>query len=409
MSQKEKRAPTSQDRAFHILKPGAAENVLKNAVKRQLITEEDSRLIFEFANELQASNVIGKSRFFKIVSVLVNWRRMLTAYNKNKIEDVYRGLRFLEEVTYRGHGYTKNTKRDYVMFLKRFYKWLIENKHSSISLEKIQKIKAPGVDLMTKTAGDLLDEMEVLAMINACQNNRDRALISVLYEGAFRIMELATLTWSQVKFDEYGAVINVDLKTERPRYIRLVASVPHLATWMKSYPYPPEGSALVFISAKHNPLQYEAVNVQLKKIARRANIKKRITPHIFRHSRITCLHRQGCNEGVLKMMAWGHQGTRMMAVYSHLTGTDIDGEILRMHGVEKSAVKSNQTMQVMHCKHCMTLNEPGSKFCGMCGMPLNEKEQRSMNQIVKEIERNPLYLTLMEEMKKKIVELQSDV
>lgn len=109
------------------------------------------------------------------------------------------------------------------------------------------------------------------------------------------------------------------------------------------------------------------------------------------------------------MMAWGHQGTRMMAVYSHLTGTDIDGEILRMHGIEKSGVKSNQTMQVMQCKHCMTLNEPGSKFCGRCGMPLNEKEQRSMNQIVKEIERNPLYLTLMEEIKKKIAELQSDV
>jgi uncharacterized paraquat-inducible protein A len=108
------------------------------------------------------------------------------------------------------------------------------------------------------------------------------------------------------------------------------------------------------------------------------------------------------------MMAWGHQGTRMMAVYSHLTGNDIDGEILRLNGIQQPAIISNQAMQVMQCKHCMTFNEPGSKFCGRCGLPLNEKEQRSMNQIVKEIERNPLYLTLMEEMKKKISEMQSD-
>jgi site-specific recombinase XerD len=403
MSQKEKRAPTSQDRAFHILRPGAAENYLAFHLKKQSISQEDGKYITQFVNELRASNNIGKSRVFKIISVLVNWRRMIPEYKSCNIGDLYQGIEKLKEC-----GYRQNTQRDYIMFLRRFYKWLIENKFSSVPLEKIVKIKAPGSDMMTKTAADLLDEMEVLAMIKACLNNRDRALISVLYEGAFRIMELATLTWSQVKFDEYGAVINVDLKTERPRYIRLVSSVPHLATWMKDYPYPPQGNALVFISAKHYPLQYESVNVQLKKIARRAGIKKRVTPHLFRHSRITHLHRQGCSEAVLKMMAWGHQGTRMMAVYSHLTGNDIDGEILRLNGIQQPAIISNQAMQVMQCKHCMTFNEPGSKFCGRCGLPLNEKEQRSMNQIVREIECNPLYLTLMEEMKTKITELQSD-
>ena len=74
---------------------------------------------------------------------------------------------------------------------------------------------------MTKTAADPLIEMEVMQMLDACQNSRDRALISMLYEGAFRISELATLMWSQVKFDEYGVVVNVDTKTEKARYISL--------------------------------------------------------------------------------------------------------------------------------------------------------------------------------------------
>ena len=256
MTQQEKRAPTTQDRAFHILKPGTAEHLLSIAFNNLKITEEDSKYISQFVNELRASNNIGKGRVVKIVSVLINWRRVIDDYDFNKIEDLYNGIEDLKDPNKWGRSLRQNTLRDYIMFLKRFYKWLIENKHSSIPLEKIEKIKAPGCDLMTKTAGDLLDEMEILAMINASQNSRDRALISMLYEGAFRIMEVATLQWSQVKFDEYGAVINVDLKTERPRYIRLVSSVPHLATWMKDYPYKPEGNALVFITAKHHPLQY---------------------------------------------------------------------------------------------------------------------------------------------------------
>ena len=40
---------------------------------------------------------------------------------------------------------------------------------------------------MTKTAEMMLTEDEVRAMINACMNSRNRALIATLYEGGFRI------------------------------------------------------------------------------------------------------------------------------------------------------------------------------------------------------------------------------
>lgn len=41
----------------------------------------------------------------------------------------------------------------------------------------------------------LLTEEDVSTMINACSTSRDLALISVLYEGGFRIGELDNLTW----------------------------------------------------------------------------------------------------------------------------------------------------------------------------------------------------------------------
>jgi site-specific recombinase XerD len=400
-----RRAPRRGDREFHELDPQAANQLLNRAIQNNRLTMDDRTLITTFANEIVASNNVGKSRHFKVISLLTNWRRYIGPYRTNTIDDLYQGIARLKAPFSDGHVLKRNTQRDYVMALRRFYKWLIESKMSTVPLEKLTKIKAPSVDLMTKTAADLLTEMEVMQMLDATQNSRDRALISMLYEGAFRISEVATLMWSQVKFDEFGVVVNVDAKTEKARYIRLISSVPALAEWKKNFPYEPEGENLVFISAQHHPLQYEAVNVQLKKIARRAGITKRVSPHLFRHSRITALHRGGCSEAVVKMMAWGHQGTRMMQVYSHLTGQDIDNEILRMSGVKAPAKSEKSHMAPIQCQHCSTINEPGVKYCGRCGLPLTELEKRSMTKIVKEIETHPLYLSLMEEMKKKIAEM----
>jgi site-specific recombinase XerD len=46
---------------------------------------------------------------------------------------------------------------------------------------------------MTWTASQLLTEDKVVRMLNVCFNSRDRVLISMLYEGGFRVKELGTL------------------------------------------------------------------------------------------------------------------------------------------------------------------------------------------------------------------------
>jgi integrase len=49
-------------------------------------------------------------------------------------------------------------------------------------------------------------------------------LIAVLYESGLRIQELATLSWGQVKFNEYRLLINVNEKTGRLRHVRLLTA-----------------------------------------------------------------------------------------------------------------------------------------------------------------------------------------
>ena len=165
---------------------------------------------------------------------------------------------------------------------------------------------------MTKLPSQLLSTEEVLTMIRNCRTSRDRALISALFEGGFRIKELGTLTWSQILFDRYGCVVNVNVKTGRPRYVRLITSAPYLAAWKSDYPLSMNEESLVFLTTQYRPLEHAGVATQLKKIAKRAGITKHITPHIFRHSRITALLQQGFSESTIKLTMWGSLDTTML-------------------------------------------------------------------------------------------------
>ena len=116
---------------------------------------------------------------------------------------------------------------------------------------------------MTRTVETIPTPDEVEAIIRACQSPRDRALFGMLWDGGFRIVELGTLTWGQVKFDQFGCAINVNAKTEYARYVRLLGSSAYLAQWRDCYPCQITNDALVFLTRQHRPLTYDVVAVQL--------------------------------------------------------------------------------------------------------------------------------------------------
>jgi len=177
--------------------------------------------------------------------------------------------------------------------------------YSNLKDKDILALKRPKRDLMTKTVADILTEEEIKKMVQACESTRDRAILMLLYDGGFRIGELGKLTWGQILFDTYGAVVNVDEKTGKPRYVRLLASTPYLAKWKDDYP-----SNLTETISYCNPpkkaLSYNPVYRQIRRIAERAGIQKNVHPHIFRHTRITNLIEKGIPESVIKSMMWDH-------------------------------------------------------------------------------------------------------
>jgi len=384
-------APTRFDRRFHLNKVEYSEHSLERGLSEGVITREDAALITEFVTEIKSTRGVSDGRVNKLTSALVTWRRHLPLpYRENTIGDIFQAVTRLNSTIYRGRPYRQNTRHDFIKFLKRFYLWLIENSYSDVPAVKINKIRPPPVDVMTKTASQLLTEQEILAMINACMTSRDRAIISCLYEGGFRIQELATLTWSQVKFDDWGIMVNIDdKKTNQHRYIRLIMSREYLSAWRKDYPFKSEGESLVFHTSRYQPLQYGGISKQLREIAQRAGIVKHITPHIFRTSRITHLIRQGYSESIIKLMMWGNITTDMFKTYAYLTNEDIDNEVLERQGIKRNVSKSEPVMVPLQCSRCQTINSPASHYCCTCGRPLDASTLSTQEELMRFIDSHP--------------------
>ncbi|MEN6342119.1 MAG: tyrosine-type recombinase/integrase [Methanospirillum sp.] len=407
---KRRRAPTRRDQQFHRQRAEFLENSFSRALSEGRLTEDDVELIREFLAEVTAENNISVARANKLGFHLIAWRRFIGPFCENSIGDLRGGLQQLKTAprTRRlfdrempaaesnAKPYTKNSVYDFVTILKRFYRWMIENDHSTIELQKLNKIRSPGKDRMTKTVEMIPTEDEVRAIVEVCQNPRDRAIFAMLWDGGFRIAELGTLTWGQIKFTEFGCAINVNTKTEFPRYVPLLASSSYLAMWRDSYPCEITSDALVFLTRQHRPLSWDVVNAQLKKMAKKAGITKHLTLHAFRHGRATEMLRSGLHETVIKKVLWGNTATKCLATYEHLTDRDIDDAFLTQAGIRTRDRGHADAMAPRECARCGMVNPPTAEICWRCATPLSREFAASLEELNRAIERTPEWHTMVE-------------
>lgn len=229
------------------------------------------------------------------------------------------------------------TKADRKILIKRFFKWFKGNDEDYP--DEVRWIKCHVKERLVKLPEELISEDEIKRMADAATKPRDKAMIQVLYESGCRIMELLTIQLKNVEFDDFGAIIRVTGKTG-DRRIRLVASAPALALWMDFHPYKDDPEAYLwsrYLDRKAMdtlPLHYSVTKRIICDVAVKAGIKKKITPHLFRHSRATALANKLTEAQMKEYFGWV-QGSDMASVYVHLSGRDVDNAILDVYGPRK--------------------------------------------------------------------------
>ena len=394
------RASTRNNKVFHINSTSYADKLLSKHEGKGNVSADDVKLIRAYVKERTAQRSLSPGRQNKIILILDSWRRFIPEFRTLTMDDVYGGLNQLSTGTAKDEqlNLSKNYIYDHITILKPFLIWMIEEGINTQLIEKkILKIKRPEAVVMTKTVSDLLTEQEVRQILTSCKTSRDRALISILYEGGLRIGEIGQLKWEKVTFDEHGLIINLDFKTGKPRFIRGVFATPYLKEWQRdskvfNNPY-------VFITNRNEPPTYEMLYRQIRRLAKRAGITKHVHPHIFRHSRITHLLQQGMNESAVKMMMWGSINSDMFQAYAHLTGSDVDKAVLELHGImQKKTKEKDHSLEARECPRCHAIAGPTQRFCGVCAAPLTDEALAILEATKARAHEDPIYASLMEKL-----------
>ncbi len=333
---------------------------------------EDYEVIESFVMDLVAQGISE----LRVCSYVIYLKRFLDLIGKRLEEftkDIRKVLAHYQMLVNQGKR-SESSVFEAKKTLKKFFKWL--GKDELVDWFTLGDVKS------SISPHDLVTHEEFEAMMKACMNSRDRAFLSLLYETGARIGEIGAMRIKDVMFDDYGAVIWLPRSKTQRRRLRVIYSVRYLAEWLSDHPLKddPDAPLWVKLSGRNylQPMIYKDFNWQLKKIARRAGIKKRIYPHLFRHTRATKLLQQVSEVIGAKYMGWV-PSTKMIKTYIHLADQDVERAILEMHGIKPA--EKDEDIRVLKCPRCSFVNPRDAKFCSRCGLPLTEQAAREVEKV----------------------------
>lgn len=347
------------------------------SIKKSAISDRNKEIISSFSDDC-LSEGLGKPRIIKYLHTLKTLARMFEkSFDDATIDDVKSVVRQIQLSS----KYSPWTKHDFKVCLKKFFKWL-RNTGDEYPVEvKWIKPSVSLVDNKLPEANSLISEEELLRAIEYAQHPRDKALISLLYETGARIGEIGTLKISNLLFDDKGCVVNITQGKTGARRIRIISSVSLLTTWLNIHPFRDNPDAPLWVNLNKNKaaVKYNALSKTIKESFLRAGIKKRIHPHLFRHSRATFLAEHMTEFQMNQYLGW-KQGSDMPATYIHMSGKDLDDAILNLNGIIHEKEKKQSSLKPEICPRCQFPNSNDSKYCSKCAMPLKEQLKIQLQQ-----------------------------
>jgi site-specific recombinase XerD len=360
---------------------GRLERKLKQIEKDPDISKHNKALISEF-QKFCATNGIGYARTLRYLHDLPKIAsRLKKSFGDAKKKDIESVVLWMES-----SDYSPRTKLDFKATVKRFYKWLNGGEEYP---ECVRWIRTGAKKNNNTLPEDLLVEEEVKQLIEACKNTRDRAIVSLLWETGCRIGELLTLRIKNVSFEETITRVTVHGKTGSRR-VPVIDSTPYLAEWLDNHSAKEEPDAPMWVGigtvGRDRRLGYASIRKMLQDVAKRAEIKKKVNPHNFRHSRATTLAKHLTEAQMNQYFGWV-TGSDMPSTYVHLSGRDVDDAILRMRGMTNQKEEElESTLAPRPCPRCNLTNKATGKFCSRCGAILDVQTAVAMQDEIESLD-----------------------
>lgn len=309
-------------------------------------------------------------------------------FEKASIEDIENLVFELSRLKF-----AESTQNRIRKILKGFYRWLKRCPKGKFPPQVAWIVTKKSV-MVTVKEDDLIPYEECIKISEFATNLRDKSLIQCQLDAGCRIGEILTVRVGEVKFNEYGAILNSDGKTGEAPLI-LTWSAKTLAQWLNVHPFRDDLTAPLFPKLDRltpQQLPYSGAKAALKKCLKRAGYeKRRVWFHLFKHVSCTWDCMRGMPQPFRNFKHHWSQNSEMGKVYEHLSSSVIpkiqQWDQAKGDNVDTKPIVQENVKFTSKCRRCEFENSRDSRFCNRCAFPLNESEAVEMSMQVSSLEK----------------------
>lgn len=290
--------------------------------------------LLNYSSETIRAHTFHLSRFFAYLRE--NGIHDIASVTKEMIRDYQTHL--YEELNRRGEPNSVGTQNNALKAIKGFFRFLsTEDYLVGDPAREISYAREP-----RRLPRSILTQSEARKILHAPDTKtalgyRDRTILEVLYSSAIRRKELSTLMLQDV--DTEGGYLRINQgkgKKDRVVPIGKIASR-YLHNYITSVrptlirrPYQNH----LFLSLTGNKLHQNTIGVIVSHCVRKARIKKKVSPHTFRHTCATLMLRNKANIRHIQELL-GHASLDSTQVYASVSITDLKEVHSKCHPREK--------------------------------------------------------------------------
>ena len=198
-----------------------------------------------------------------------------------------------------------STQNQYINAIKFYYEKVLKQPRMAYVLERPNR---------AKKLPKVLTEQEVLMILKNTPNIKHKTIVSLLYSAGLRVGELIGLRVQDVVWDKNYLFV----RGGKGKKDRITLLSEHVAFLLRKYlqKYKPN----YWVIENHERKQYSSSSVRaiLKNSTKKAALRKRVNPHMLRHSFATHLLEKGTDLRYIQELL-GHGSSKTTEIYTHVS------------------------------------------------------------------------------------------
>lgn len=229
-------------------------------------------------------------------------------------------------------GISARSQARMISALKGFFKYLVLEEYNDSNPAELLEAPKLGQKLPEYLEEDEVDRIIEQIDLSLPEGHRNLAIIETLYGCGLRVSELVGLRISNLFFKEN--VIRVQGKGDKERLVPIndlaIKSINFYREQRNHLTAVRGHEDFVFLNRRGKKLSRAMIFHIIKTLVAKAGIRKKVSPHTFRHSFATHLVRHGADLRAVQEML-GHESITTTEIYTHLNQQQLMDTILKYH------------------------------------------------------------------------------